>query len=214
MADELVDVYNENLELLGTAMKSETHRKGLWHRAIHCWIVRDQSPGYVLFQKRGRDKTVYPNTLDISAAGHYRSGETASDGVREIIEELGLDVSFQRLVPLGIKIDVGLAGTHIVHEFCDVFLLEESREPRDYEVNHDEVEGLVEIAIPDGLAMFAGDRSEVNAKGIEYDRSSQRWLDISMPVATESLIPRVDSYYYKIFIMAERLLRGERHLAI
>jgi isopentenyldiphosphate isomerase len=214
MADELIDIYDENLKLLGTAMKSEAHRKGMWHKAIHCWIVRDQQPGYVLFQKRGRDKGVYPNALDISAAGHYQSGETPADGVREIMEELGLEVQFQRLIPLGIKIDVGLVGEHIVHEFCDVFLLREAREPREYQLNQDEVEGLVEIAIPDGVAMFADETKEVQAKGVEYDRVNRRWTDITVGVNARSVIPRVDPYYYKIFILADRLLRGEKHFAI
>ena len=118
-------------------MKSEAHKKGLWHKSIHCWIVNAKPPGFVLFQKRGKDKSVYPNALDISAAGHYRSGEKIADGVREIMEELGLLVPFENLVPLGIKIDVGLFQGQVVREFCEVFLLRNTLEPKDYSLNHD-----------------------------------------------------------------------------
>ena len=38
--------------------------------------------------------------------------------------------------------------------------------------------------------------------------------NISIDVDKSSFIPRVDPYYYKIFIMADRLLKGEKHLAI
>lgn len=40
MADERIDIYDEeNTSLDTTKMKSEAHRDGLWHRAIHIWIL-------------------------------------------------------------------------------------------------------------------------------------------------------------------------------
>lgn len=214
MADELVDIYNENMERTGTATKSDAHKRGLWHRAIHCWIVRPDAPGYVLFQKRGHAKSVYPNALDISAAGHYRAGETPKDGLRELVEELGLEVPFDRLIPLGIKIDVGTVGAHIVREFCDVFLLKEDREPAQYVIGPQEVEGLVQISIPQGLALFGGRAPTAPADGVEYDSRTQTWTPITLEVTRGDVIPRVDQYYYKVFIMAARLLEGAEDLAI
>ncbi len=40
MADELIDIFDENMNLLGTAMKSQAHREGLWHKTFHCWLAR------------------------------------------------------------------------------------------------------------------------------------------------------------------------------
>lgn len=214
MADELVDIYNDAYEKVGTAMKSEARKKGLWVASIHCWIVRPEKPGYVLFQKRGADKTVFPNALDISAAGHYRSGEDIEDGVREISEEVGLEVAFQDLIPLGIKFDVAIAGDNIVREYCHVFLLKRDLAPHKYTLGEDEVEGLVEISIPDGLALFAGEKDQVIARGIEFNKRNGSWSTVSLPVNTGLFIPRTDPYYYKIFIMAERLLDGSKYLAI
>ncbi len=31
MADELIDIYDENMNFLGTAPKSQAHKEGLWH---------------------------------------------------------------------------------------------------------------------------------------------------------------------------------------
>lgn len=219
MADELIDIYDENLELVSTEMKSVAHRTGLWHKSIHCWIVRgdgnDGSPS-VLFQKRSADKELFPNALDISAAGHYQSGEPIEDGVREIVEELGLDVPFERLIHLGIKIDLGLAPGVLNHEFCETFLLRENRPPESYSPDPAEVEGLVEIAIQDGLNLFSPKApvASVRATGIEYDGASLTWHPVDMQVTRDDFIRRVDSYYYKVFIMADLLLKGYDHLAI
>lgn len=214
MPDERVDIYNENYEPKGTALKSEAREKGLWCASIHCWIIRPQPPGYVLFQKRGADKTIFPNALDISAAGHYKSGEDISDGVREIAEEIGINVSFDELIYLGVKIDVGAVGSFTVREFCHVFLLSRDLKPEEYNLAVDEVEGLVEISVPDGLALFSGEKEEVRATGVEYDVSSRPWKEIYINVGRNQFIPRIDPYYYKIFIQARNLLRGDKHIAI
>lgn len=214
MAEEIVDYYNENLEYLGQDTKTAIRKRGDWCKSIHCWIVRPSNPGYVLFQKRGAQKKIFPNALDISAAGHYLAGENLEDGVREIAEELNVDIDFSVLVSLGLKLDVAKVGENIVHEFCYCYFLEKDTRPEDYELAVEEVEGLVEISIPDGLALFSGDRQRVLASGIEYDSSQQRWLRVSLDVGVSHFIPRVDNYYYRIFVLADRFLRGEKHLVI
>jgi len=214
MAEELVDIYNDGYEHQGVMPKSEARKKGYWVTSIHCWIINAQLPGYVLFQKRGADKLIFPNALDISAAGHYKAGEEVKDGVREISEELSLKVDFSELIPLGVKFDVGMAGENVVREFCHVFFLISKESPSDYKVNEGEVEGLVQIRISDGLALFSGEKNKVTASGIEYDKKPGIWKDISIQVNQELFIPRTDPYYYKIFIMAERLLKGNKYVAI
>lgn len=214
MAEEVVEFYNENLERIGQGTKTELRKNGYWCKSIHCWIVRPTKPGYVLFQKRGAHKKIFPNTLDISAAGHYKVGEQLSDGVREISEELNLNIDFNSLVPLGLKLDVAKVGENIVHEFCYCYFLRNDKIPNEYELGLDEVEGLVEISIPDGLDLFSGAKNEVKATGVEFDNETKTWNNISIMVNPSHFIPRVDNYYYRIFILAERYLKGEKHLVI
>jgi isopentenyldiphosphate isomerase len=211
---ELIDVYDENMQPKGKMTRDEAHAGGEWHRSIHCWIVRPESPGYVLFQKRGRDKKLFPNALDISAAGHYSAGERPEDGVREILEELGVSVAFSDLIPLGIKFDIAKIGDVVNREFNDVYLLKRDDAPADYKMDPEEVEGLVEIAVPDGLALFAGETETASARGVEWDKAANTWNSIEMDVAVKDVIPRVDPYYLKIFIMAQRLLAGDKYLSI
>ncbi len=214
MADERVDVYDENMKLQGQLTRDEAHASGAWHRSIHCWIVRPTDSGYVLFQKRGRDKKLFPNALDISAAGHYSAGEVPQDGVREILEELGLAVDFDELIPLGVKFDIAKIGDVVNREFCDVYLLCRPEAPSEYHMDSDEVEGLVQMEIPQGLALFSGERANAHCQGVEWDAQARKWNAIEMDVAIEDVIPRIDPYYLKIFIMAQRLLSGEHYIAI
>lgn len=215
MADELIDICDENLVPIGQAMKGLAHRTGLWHQAIHCWFVRkEDDKTFLMFQKRGGDKDLFPDCLDITAAGHYRAGEKIADGVREIFEELGHSVAFDELISLGVKVDLGKTATILNHEFCHVFLYETRLRIHDFQLDANEVEGLVEIEVADGLSLFSGEIDRVFASGVSWDRSSKTWRNVNLSVKTDQFIPRVDPYYYKMFINAERYFEGRRHLSI
>jgi len=97
MADELIDICDENNNLLGIQkMKSEAHKKGLWHRASHIWIYN--SKRQILLQLRTEEKHLYPNMWDISVAGHIGAGENpVVAGLREMEEEIGLKLKKEDL---------------------------------------------------------------------------------------------------------------------
>ena len=214
MIEEIADIYNENIELIGQAQKSEIVSKGLWCKSFHCWIIRTSSPGYILFQKRSANKMTFPQYFDITSAGHYKAGETIAEGVREIEEELNKKVTFNKLIPLGIKLDVGRLNNKIIREFCYVFLLCDETKPNEYTLGLDEVEGLIEISIPDGLDLFSGNKEEIFATGIEYNNSTKKIERFQSMVNMSHFIPRIDNYFYKIIILADRYLKGEKHLII
>ncbi len=123
MADELIDIFDENNRPLGIrAMKSEAHKKGLWHRSVHIWIYN--SRGEVLLQKRNKDKNLFPDMWDISVAGHVGAGEKpAESAVREIREEIGIEVGESQLVPVReMKVSISSNGLQN-NELIYVFLL-------------------------------------------------------------------------------------------
>lgn len=97
MADELINIYNENNESLSIdKMKSEAHKSGLWHRASHIWIYN--SSGEILLQLRAKNKKLWPNVWDISAAGHVSAGEKPIvSALREMEEEIGLSAKQEDL---------------------------------------------------------------------------------------------------------------------
>ncbi|MCK5107656.1 MAG: NUDIX hydrolase, partial [Nanoarchaeota archaeon] len=65
--DELIDIVNEDNVIIGQAMKSEAHAKGLWHRLAVIWIYN--SKGQILLQLRTKDRDLYPDVWDVSVGG-------------------------------------------------------------------------------------------------------------------------------------------------
>src|SRR5689334_15155032 len=119
---EILDIYDEDIKWLGTKDRAAVHRDGDWHKVFHCWIAyRDSDKrDYLVVQRRGPNTQTFPNLLDITAAGHYQAGESIRDGVREVREELGIDVDFDKLIPLGVHISVGRYKGLIDRQFADV----------------------------------------------------------------------------------------------
>ena len=96
MIHEIIDQYNYIGEKIGTVDKQIAHEKGLWHKSVHVWIINDKNE--ILLQYRCADKKLYPDTWDVSFAGHINAGESSIQAViREGKEELGIDVDLDKL---------------------------------------------------------------------------------------------------------------------
>lgn len=89
MNEEIFDVVNERDEVIGRAPRSEVHRRGLQHRAVHVLVFNAR--GEVFLQKRSMQKDRQPGLWDSSSSGHLDSGEEYDAcAVREVREEIGL----------------------------------------------------------------------------------------------------------------------------
>lgn len=213
-SDELIDIFDDNFKHIGTAPRNEVHRTGQWHQSFHCWLIRRVNKRqYVLFQRRGPEKSIYPNTLDITAAGHLTAGETPKDGVRELNEELGLNARYEDLVSLGVRCDVAIIGDVTNREFCHVYILESNRPLGEYKLQADEVSGLVQMEIRDCFRLFSGEAESVSVDGIELNKDGDK-QSLSLTISQEDVIPRLDAYYLKVAIMAERYFTGVSYVAI
>lgn len=212
--DEMSDTFDANYRHTGVAARAVVHRDGIWHQTFHCWIAGDRgSGGFVVLQLRSPSKKNYPNMLDITAAGHLAAGETPEEGVRELEEELGLSIDSTHLRRLGIKHDIMDETTGVRNrEFAHVFLLRDDRQLAQYKLQEDEVSGLVEMPLHEGLQLFSRERESVECRATRV--SEGRVTDFLRHVTITDLIPRVDPYYLKVFIMAERMLSGARYLSI
>lgn len=144
MNEEMITACEEDGTPIRIETREEIHKKGLWHETFHCWILQiKDGKHYIHLQLRSADKKDFPGLLDITAAGHILAHETVQDGVREIEEELGIDVQFEELIPLGILKDQLSLPSFIDNERCHVFLYKTDENlDRAYRFQKEEVESM------------------------------------------------------------------------
>jgi len=206
--NELFDIYDEALNHIGVKPREQVHRDGDWHQVFHCWVIGREPDGaaFVVLQKRALDRD-YPGKIDISAAGHLEAGERVCDGLREIEEELGLQVAFEDLVPLGIRIGATRIGGFIDRQFCHVYFYECDQALESYRYQRDEILGLVKLPIDEGLRLFSGEISAVTVEAVSLGSDS-------IELTTGDFIHSLDNYVLKMLILARRYFAGETQLWI
>ncbi len=100
--DELIDILDSEGNFTGSSlMKSEAHKKGLFHPTVHIWFYNKNVE--ILIQQRAASKETHPLLWDVSVAGHIGAGEDfVQSAIREISEEIGLDVLEKDLKKVGV----------------------------------------------------------------------------------------------------------------
>lgn len=172
MAEERFDIYDEQLQPLGTATRSETHARGYWHRTFHCWLTRREAGRQLVrFQRRQLGKDTNPGCWDITVAGHLAAGETLRDAVRELEEEIGVTAAYEELIPL-FQVREEESGIvngkpFIDREVSDVFALVCQTPLEALRLQPEEVAGVYEAELGELLALFRGETAELQARGVE-----------------------------------------------
>jgi isopentenyldiphosphate isomerase len=213
MAVEYLDIMDCRGEKTGEVMdRDEAHAAGAWHGAFHCLIIGERKgAGVALFQKRSSTKRIAPGKYDVSAGGHYASGEDAgSAGPREIREELGLAASYAEFVPLGRRIFVYCFTPAVrEQEFQDVFLLRRNVRPEELVMQREELDGVIELELEQGIALFSG-----KTRMLETTLFKSGGAREFVSVTAADFVPCLDNYYIKLLASARRMLRGEREALV
>lgn len=198
----MIEVISATGEPTGDVVwKSEAHREGLWHRSFHCWIVAPEGPD-LLVQRRAQSKELWPDKLDVTAAGHLLAGERDLDGLRELEEELGLCVDPSRLIPLETRrVDQEIpAGRN--REFQSVYLLLDSTHPAGMQLQTEEVASVVRLKLNEVERMHYGEA----IAGEEWIDGEARVINVSL----SDFVSDEDSYLMRVARAAQRVLRETR----
>lgn len=221
MAEERFDIYDEELNPLGTATRAETHALGYWHRTFHCWLTRREgSRQLVRFQRRQLGKDTNPGCWDITVAGHLSAGETLREGVRELREEIGVTASYDELVHL-FQVREDASGIvnglpFIDREVSDVYALVCDLPLEALRLQPEEVAGVYEAELGELLGLFRGEREALEARGVELaagtvgdelarvappfpsSAPSYRLEPCIRTVRAENFVPRPIEYYIDV----------------
>ncbi len=176
---EMLDIYNEQQEHIGTEKRDIVHRDGLWHKTVHCWLY--DKNGNVFFQIRKDRKTLYT-----TASGHLKAGENISEGFnREIKEEIGIDIDASdaelvdvvKFVMDRVKEDNSIFKDRV---FANVYIDLYEGNYQDFKMDPEEIDGLVLVNAKDTLKLFEKESGSIDGKIIRLDNTiEEKKIDIS-----------------------------------
>jgi len=199
---ELFDVYDESMVKIGVDTRENVHAKGLWHQTFHCWIVSrsDHEPARLMLQLRQSNKDTYPGLLDISSAGHLQAGETVEDGVRELREELGLEVPFEDLFYCGLVPEEDRISPVLTdREFNHVFLHSCNKEAADYDFQTEEIAGVFFCVIEDFKKLLLGQAASIPIEGVVLNENRMEKTAERREVGLQDLTPISNEYRKRLF---------------
>ena len=227
-----------------TIARPEAHRTGTWHGAFHCLILyAREGTGYALFQQRSSEKLIAPGAFDMSVGGHYAAGEGAETaGPREIREELGLDVGFRDLLPVGRRVFVYCftpleKAANSYHEAGGkkpLSVIDRERgsltgfTPGVMEYEFQDVFLLARSINPAALSLQTEEVSAVLElgveRGVELFSGRAHTAEGSLftgagagrkiTITAAEFVPCLDNYYLKMLLLCRRYFNGERQLLI
>lgn len=206
MGIEMIAAREEDGTVMKIASREEIHRQGLWHETFHCWIVeiKNGTP-YIHLQLRSPDKKDFPKLLDISAAGHILAYEPVEDGIREVEEELGIDVEFEELIPLGLIKDQLAIKDFIDNERCHVFLyVTEEKLDDKYRFQQEEVAGMYTFDFGEFAALCRNAAERIESEG-EISPNGEL---LPRTITLADLVPHSKSYLAQVIEGIQNVLHS------
>ena len=179
-----------------------------WIGTFNLWIIKTKPIPSLVYQMRSPNSGWSPGLLDVTAGGHYQAGELMRDGLREVREELGLEYKFEDLKPLGRKITVSpdLKG-RMRNNVIDIFMIQDERPIDTYRLQKDEVFGICECPVEKLVHTHTDDGFSFTTTLVKNDGTKDK-----ITVTRDSFPYNWDNYHYKIALLAERFIRGEKPL--
>ncbi|MEM5564943.1 NUDIX domain-containing protein [Psychroserpens sp. AS72] len=169
--EEFIDIVDQQGNPTGvSATKSEIHAKGHFHNTAHVWFY--DSDGNILLQQRAASKSICPLLWDVSVAGHIDAGETPEQAaVREVKEEIGVDISEDQLIKIGVfECFQSYPNGIIDNEFHHTFIVETNLWIDDFIPQKEEVEALKYVSMYEfaGIMDNIGKNNHLIASNLSY----------------------------------------------
>jgi isopentenyldiphosphate isomerase len=205
METEKLKIFHDS-GYLGTATREEVHRIGHWHETFHCWFVKKSNKkNYILFQLRSSEKKDFPDLLDITSAGHLLHDEEVADGVREIKEEIGVDLVIDDLISIGIIKDEIITKDIIDKEVAHVFVHLFNQPISNLKLQKEEVSGIVQIDFESFYDLWINGREHIEVEALELNVKHE--VITSNKVLKKAMfLPHSHSYYSCVLERIKALL--------
>jgi len=205
---EILDVYDANRRLLGTADRNVVHSCGLWHKTVHCWLVWN---GKLLFQRRSRKLDSNPGKLYTTASGHVSAGEDLATAFRrEVAQEIGLGLNSEKVsTPKHLYETVWIADMKktngqllIDRVFANVYYAIYRGELSDFQFTDGEVDSIVAIDLASFIEFAHGQSGTIPA--LEFDGTEVHEVTLG---EKDFVLNAVENIYTKYGKNAEQIHR-------
>lgn len=195
-------VFDEKHQKVGENTRAIVHQEGLWHETFHCWFVQKiNGVPHLLFQLRSHLKKDFPGLFDITAAGHLLAHEKVSDGIREVREELGVDLGMEDLKTIGIFKDSIVQKDFIDNEFAHTYVYMIGPANPSLHIQEEEVSAIYSAPMADVISLYEREVQHITLHHIHSNSITHS----SLIVKPEDFVPHSEEYMGKVLKSLNRI---------
>ncbi|MEM5782988.1 MAG: NUDIX domain-containing protein [Candidatus Aenigmatarchaeota archaeon] len=160
--NDVLDIVNDADKIIENETREITHKKGLLHRESVVLLFNENNE--IVLAKRRYDKK-----YDFSVSCHLKKGETYEDAaIRELKEELSLDVSREELIPITKIRHCSKNPQKINDKFIKIFAVKKFIEPQKIIFDTNEIIGLESFNLKE---LF---KNENKSQALEYILNNEK----------------------------------------
>ena len=203
METELLAVFDDKLQKISENTREFIHKNGLWHETFHCWFVHiKEGVPYLYFQRRSEGKKDFPNLFDITAAGHILVHETVEDGIREVKEELGIDICMNDLHAIGIIRDRILQEAFMDNEFAHTYLYITENENPPFHIQTEELSGIFSSPLAEVEKLYKQEIDHISVKCLISNKDDLAEIKITL----QDVVPHGIGYMSQVITSIQQKL--------
>lgn len=179
-----------------------------WIGTFNLWIIQEKPVPAIIYQQRSYNSAWAPGKLDVTAGGHYEAGETVRDGLREVREELGRNYKFNDLTYIGRKLHVSFdVNGSERHNTVDIFFIKDNVALATYVLQKEEIYAICACPIYKLIHVHTEKNYRFTVSAMLSDGNKSKIV-----VQKSSFPYNWDNYHFKISLLADRFIKGEKHL--
>jgi len=179
-----------------------------WIGTFNLWILQSKPTPAIVYQVRSLKSSWAPGKLDVTAGGHYSAGEELFDGLREVEEELGKKYKKEELTYLDRKMHVSPdVNGKMRQNIVDISFILDNSPLSTYVLEEAEVYAISSLPIAELIKVHTKPGYQFQARALAVGGST-----IKLNVQKDSFPFNWDNYHFKIALLADRFLKGEKNL--
>jgi hypothetical protein len=141
---------------------------GNWLGTFNIWLYATKPEPCMIYQMRSPHALWEPGKLDVAAAGHYNAGEQGLDGLRELREELGIDIPKHDIQFFGRKLWTGVDVKHQERKsVISIYVAEYTGTLQDMKLQEYEVAAVIQVPLKKLIQVFRGELASCEGTGLD-----------------------------------------------